>query len=122
MSLAKARIEILDSEALDITRGLTKFIDVQFNPADYSITKGAQIAEIAIPGLDTPILQFIRGKNEQLTLDLFFVECVPCLILVISDNTACLIAPIFGSIPNTLLSAFKSLTLEPFKLTISNFI
>ncbi|MBV9960434.1 MAG: LysM peptidoglycan-binding domain-containing protein [Acidobacteria bacterium] len=37
-----------------------------------TFSKGAQIAEIAIPGLDSPILQFIRGQNEKLTLELFF--------------------------------------------------
>jgi nucleoid-associated protein YgaU len=45
---------------------------VQFNPAEYSLSKGAQIAEIAIPGIDSPILQFVRGQNEKLTLELFF--------------------------------------------------
>jgi hypothetical protein len=46
--------------------------DVQFNPTEYSLNKAAQIAEIAIPGIDSPILQFIRGQNEQLTMELFF--------------------------------------------------
>lgn len=45
---------------------------VQFNPTEYTLEKAAQIAEIAIPGLDSPILQFIRGQSEKLTLDLFF--------------------------------------------------
>src|SRR5262249_7010948 len=43
-----------------------------FNPTEYTMSKGAQIAEIGIPGIDSPILQFIRGQNEKLTLDLFF--------------------------------------------------
>lgn len=47
-------------------------LKVQFNPTEYTLQKGAQIAEIAIPGIDSPILQFIRGQNERLTLDLFF--------------------------------------------------
>jgi hypothetical protein len=47
-------------------------IDFQFNPSELSFQKGVQIAEIAIPGLDTPLLQFVRGQNETLTLDLFF--------------------------------------------------
>lgn len=47
-------------------------IDVQFNPTELSFDKGAQIAEIAIPGLDSPLLQFVRGQSERLTLDLFF--------------------------------------------------
>lgn len=72
MALSKARIEILDKDAIDSSRGLTQFIDVEFNPTEYTLAKSAQIAEIGIPGLDTPILQFIRGQNEKLTLDLFF--------------------------------------------------
>lgn len=47
-------------------------LTVQYNPPDYNLTKGAQIAEIAIPGLDSPLLQFIRGTNEKITLKLFF--------------------------------------------------
>src|ERR1700758_3155372 len=47
-------------------------IQVQFNPEKYSLTKGVQVAEIVIPGLDSPVLQFIRGQNEKITLELFF--------------------------------------------------
>ena len=72
MPLVKAVIEVLDRDALDPSKGLLRFIPVQFNPTEYTIEKGAQIAEIAIPGIDSPILQFIRGQNERLSLDLFF--------------------------------------------------
>lgn len=72
MSLAKAVIQILDADAIDPGRGLPEFIYVQFNPTEYTLNKAGQIAEIAIPGIDSPILQFIRGQNEKLTLDLFF--------------------------------------------------
>src|SRR5262245_35992027 len=72
MALTKAKIQILDKDAINSDRGLTEFIDVEFNPTEYTIAKGAQIAEIGIPGLDSPILQFIRGQNEKLTLELFF--------------------------------------------------
>ena len=68
----KAKIEILDKDAIDESRGLPQFIDVQFNPTEYTLNKGAQIAEIGIPGIDSPLLQFIRGQNERLTLELFF--------------------------------------------------
>ena len=44
----------------------------QFNPTEMQFQKGAQIAEIAIPGLDTPLLQFVRLQDEKLTLALFF--------------------------------------------------
>src|SRR5688572_9707058 len=45
---------------------------VQFNPTELSFSKTAQMAEIAIPGLDGPVLQFIRGGAETMTLELFF--------------------------------------------------
>src|SRR6266511_3884503 len=47
-------------------------IPVKYNPTELSFDKGAQIAEIAIPGLDAPLQQFVRGQAEKLTLDLFF--------------------------------------------------
>lgn len=52
--------------------GSMDFIQVQFNPTELSLEKGVQIAEIGIPGLDSPLLQFIRGQNEKLTVELFF--------------------------------------------------
>lgn len=52
--------------------GSLEFFDVQFNPTEFSLDKAAQIAEITIPGLDSPVLQFMRGQNEKLTVDLFF--------------------------------------------------
>lgn len=50
----------------------TNQIQVQFNPEKYSLTKGVQLAEIGIPGLDSPVLQFVRGQNEKITLELFY--------------------------------------------------
>ena len=44
----------------------------QFNPTELQFQKQAQIAEIAIPGLDSPLLQFVRLQDEKLTLELFF--------------------------------------------------
>ena len=54
----------------DLTGG--EDIEVQYNPTELSFDKAAQIAEINIPGLDSPLLQFIRGQNEKLMVDLFF--------------------------------------------------
>jgi hypothetical protein len=47
-------------------------LKVQFNPTEYSLSKGNQFAEIAIPGLDSPVVQFVRGDSETMTLELFF--------------------------------------------------
>lgn len=72
MNLQRAEIQILDPAAVDPARGLPEKFSVQFNPSEYTLSKGAQIAEIAIPGLDSPLLQFVAGQNEKLSLDLFF--------------------------------------------------
>ena len=58
--------------ALSGTRRNPEMIEVQYNPTELSWDKGAQIAEISIPGLDAPLQQFVRGQAEKLTLELFF--------------------------------------------------
>ena len=63
--LAKATLTAEYSSGLEIC-------EVQYNPTEFSLDKGIQLAEIAIPGLDSPLLQFVRGQNEKLTVDLFF--------------------------------------------------
>jgi nucleoid-associated protein YgaU len=47
-------------------------LPVQYNPTEVTFAKGAQLAEVGIPGIDTPIQQFVRGQAEKLTFDLFF--------------------------------------------------
>ena len=60
-------------QRVDTTGALTgPVIPVSFNPTEYTLNKCAQIAEISIPGLDSPVLQFVRGQTESLSLDLFF--------------------------------------------------
>lgn len=62
----KVRAENLESQVTG------KALPVQFNPTEYSLSTGNQFAEIAIPGLDSPVLQFVRGNSETMTLELFF--------------------------------------------------
>jgi nucleoid-associated protein YgaU len=45
---------------------------VKYAPAELTFTKGAQYAEVAIPGLELPVLQFVRGDATTLSMDLFF--------------------------------------------------
>lgn len=52
--------------------GALEIFEVQYNPTEFSLDKSVQLAEIAIPGLDSPLLQFVRGQVEKLTVDLFF--------------------------------------------------
>ncbi len=63
---------IIEVDAKDRGPNLPAVIPVQFNPPEYTLAKAAQIAEIAIPGIDAPILQFVRGQTQTLALELFF--------------------------------------------------
>ncbi len=47
-------------------------IEVLFNPTQYSLDHGNQIAEIGVPGLSAPILQYVRGNSRKLSMELFF--------------------------------------------------
>lgn len=64
LTKAKLRVKWVD--------GKPDYIDVQFNPTELSFDKSVQLAEIAIPGLDAPLQQFVRGQGEKLSLELFF--------------------------------------------------
>lgn len=68
MSRTAAKFEIIN-----IADGKPKSsFEVQYNPTELTFSKTAQLAEIAIPGLDSPVLQFIRGGAETMSVELFF--------------------------------------------------
>jgi len=43
-----------------------------FNPKELTVEKSNQFAEVNIPGLSSPIFQFVRGNARSVTMDLFF--------------------------------------------------
>jgi len=45
---------------------------VMFNPEEYSLNKDNNFASQAIPGLGSPILQFVHGNLRTLDMELFF--------------------------------------------------
>jgi nucleoid-associated protein YgaU len=45
---------------------------VKYAPAELTFAKSAQYAEVAIPGLELPLLQFVRGDATTISMDLFF--------------------------------------------------
>jgi hypothetical protein len=47
-------------------------IEARFNPERYTVSKSVQIAEVGIPGLDSPVQQYVRGQSEKITFELFF--------------------------------------------------
>lgn len=65
--LKKAFIQVLDAQGT-----VKEEIPVLFNPGDYSMEKSNEFANINIPGLESPLLQFVRGGLETLSMDLFF--------------------------------------------------
>jgi nucleoid-associated protein YgaU len=46
--------------------------EVLFNPAEYSLEKGNQFASTPLPGLSNPVLSFVNGDADVLTMELFF--------------------------------------------------
>jgi hypothetical protein len=67
--LKRAFILPHDQNGNEITNDPIEFL---FNPASYSIDKSNQFASMAIPGRDSPIIQFVRGEAETLSMDIFF--------------------------------------------------
>jgi hypothetical protein len=53
-----------------IGRRRRKFIEVPFNPKEYSISKKNSFIDEKIPGMNIPLLQFERGQSQVLKLNL----------------------------------------------------
>jgi len=47
-------------------------IEVLFNPAEYTISKSNNFSSVNIPGLESPLLQFVQGNLKTMTMTLFF--------------------------------------------------
>jgi len=47
-------------------------VDVLFNPNEYSLNKDNNFAQAAVPGLSTPLLQFVHGNLRTLEMELAF--------------------------------------------------
>ena len=46
--------------------------EVLFNPAEYSIEKGNTFQSTSLPGLSTPVTQFVTGNADTLSMELYF--------------------------------------------------
>ncbi|MET4023180.1 LysM peptidoglycan-binding domain-containing protein [Bradyrhizobium sp. S3.2.12] len=63
--LKKATITVLDgSHKGDV-------ITVLFNPTEYTFDRTNSYKSIPVPGLGAPLLQFVNGESDQLSMDLF---------------------------------------------------
>ena len=47
-------------------------IPVMFNPEEYTLAQANSFAEISIPGLASPPIQYVRGNLKTLKMELFF--------------------------------------------------
>jgi nucleoid-associated protein YgaU len=63
MGLTKAKITVEHSKA---------FIEVMFNPEEYSLNRDNNFASQAIPGLSSPLIQFAHGNLRTLDMELLF--------------------------------------------------
>jgi hypothetical protein len=64
--LVRAYLEIVRPTVKDQDR----IIPLRFNPTEYQLQKGNNFAEIGIPGLESPPIQFVRGSAEKLSAEL----------------------------------------------------
>ena len=48
----------------------TDEIEVMFNPTEYNLSESANYAETVLPGVDGPIMQYVAGNLQTLTLSL----------------------------------------------------
>lgn len=46
-------------------------IPVMFNPEEYTVNKDINYAQLAVPGLSSPIIQFVHGNARTLEMELF---------------------------------------------------
>ena len=53
-------------------RRANQTFEVLFNPAEYSIEKGNTYQSTTLPGLGTPVTQFVSGNADTLTMELYF--------------------------------------------------
>lgn len=64
MALTKAKITVEGRSEEAFT--------VLFNPEEYTINKDNNFASFAVPGLSSPLLQFVNGNMTTLEMELFF--------------------------------------------------
>ena len=50
-------------------------VPVQFNPEEYTLSRENNFAQIAVPGVSAPIIQFVHGNQQTLEMELFLDTC-----------------------------------------------
>lgn len=62
----------LEKANISVVIGGGEAVEVLFNPNEYRLSGSNQFAEVAIPGLPAPPLQFVKGNSRTLSMQLFF--------------------------------------------------
>lgn len=65
-------LELAVAKATILNTVTNERIPVMYNPEEFKLDQGNNFAEVGIPGLDAPPIQYVRGKARTLTMDLFF--------------------------------------------------
>lgn len=66
MKPKKGFIQVLDGEQKGIE------IEILYSPTEYSMEKSNTFTEVAIPGLESPYIQYVKGNSGSITLDVFY--------------------------------------------------
>ncbi len=66
----RARAQVTSALIIDTRSG--DRVSVMFNPEEYTLEQGNEIAEIGVPGLATSPVQFVRGRARTLRMELFY--------------------------------------------------
>jgi len=62
---AAARLRIIRP----LSEGESPIVPLRFNPTEFQISKSNTFADIPIPGLETPLIQYVRGSSEKLSVE-----------------------------------------------------
>ena len=74
MGLEHAMIKVITPLSGPGAAALAPFPDgipVRFNPNEYSLVRNMNYADVNIPGLETSVVQFVRGETQTLALELY---------------------------------------------------
>jgi hypothetical protein len=66
----RGRAQVTSALIIDTRSG--DAVPVMFNPEEYTLDQGNEIAEIGVPGLATSPVQYVRGRARTLRLELFY--------------------------------------------------
>lgn len=70
VAVAATSLELAKATILNTFTG--ESFQVMYNPEELKLEQGNTFAEVGIPGLDTPPVQYVRGKARALSMELFF--------------------------------------------------